>query len=845
MSMNRISNFEQLRISIKQKYPISKKSGIFAFNIHHYLFIMKYCFLFFLFLPCLSFSQNNILISGKVTDSLGVAMEMVQVTIKNNNTSTYTNTEGFYSIECARVDSAHLIFWFSGHGLKSISVAVPRNSTNLTVNCALNVISRFIQKVDITDIRQRNSPLARLDPKVLNSVPNLSGNGVETLIKTYSGVSTNSELTSQYNVRGGNFDENLVYVNDVEIYRPFLVRSGNQEGLSFINSEMVSSVLFSAGGFEAKYGDKMSSVLDVKYRKPSRFSTSASLGILGGNITTEGCFKNGKFTYLSGFRYKTTQYLLNSLETTGEYRPSFSDWQTNLTWSPGKRFEMSLLANYSQNNYRFVPEDRSTSFGTVNNAFNLNIDFEGNEIDRMITSQAALSLIYKPVDKLLLKWIFSGFISDEYENYDIDGRYSLNLLDKRVGKTTGDSIMNLGIGRFLDHARNKITAKVFQFSHLGVLSRGKHNLDWGFRVQADKFDDKLNEWTLQDSAGYSLPNTNGEFVLSDAINSRLKLQTFRYSSYFQDNYSFRAGGSMVYLNFGFRTNYWNYNREFLFSPRFTIALRPKWENDLVSRLSAGVYTQTPFYRELRDFQGNLNKNPKSQKSLHFVWGNDWIFTAWAKPFKFVAEAYYKKMTDIIPYEVDNVRIRYYANNRANAYATGLDMRVNGEFVDGVDSWFSLSFLQTKEDVAGDGHGYIPRPTDQAVTAAVFFQDYLPNNKSFKIHLLGVYGSGYPFGPRHAERYEATLRMPSYKRVDLGISKEFFDGASVSSEKRFFKSLVLNVEIFNLLGVSNTVSYLWVNVVPDTYSTAGDPPVQFAVPNRLTARRLNLRLYARF
>ena len=719
----------------------------------------------------------------------------------------------------------------------------------------------------------------KIDPRYLKVLPDISGNSVETLVKMQMGVSSGNEMSSQYNVRGGNFDENLIYINDIQVYRPFLVRSGQQEGLSVINPNLVSGIEFSAGGFDAKYGDKMSSVLDITYKKPTEFGASISGSFLGGTGHIEGISKDKKFTHISGVRYKQSRYFLNSLEVKGDYQPVFADFQTYLTYTVNKKIEFSFLGNYGQNKYKFMPSDSEQAFGTLQEAYGLYIDYEGMELDKYTTYFGAFTTKYRPNENLMLKFIASSFHTQESETYDIHGRYSLYQLNNELGsESVGDTVMNLGIGEYIEHARNYLTASVINFSHNGYLKTPQNYFLWGIRYQKEIISDKIHEWKMIDSAGYSInhfyANDNNMLILDETTFAQNSLNTNRYSGFFQDKYTFDLDSVGLEITAGIRTSYWDYNKDFLFSPRFSIVLNPNWKRDIKFRFATGIYYQSPFYREIRNFSGNLVPDSKAQRSIHFVLGAYYDFRMWNRPFKFTTEIYFKKLDNLIPYEIDNLRIRYYAEQRAKGYATGIDMKIFGEFVPGVDSWMSLSIMQTKEDVIGDFYyeyydidtnrifnrrdavdstlitpGYIPRPSDRFITIGIFFQDYIPGHKNFKVTLGFYFSTPFPHGPPQTERYSDTLRsFPVYLRADLAASvllkkeeRTFKKGNPLNA----FKTIWLSFEAFNLLGVENTASYSWIRLVPNTSNPFPLQYSQLAVANKLTGRLLNLKLTCRF
>ncbi|MBN1987369.1 MAG: TonB-dependent receptor, partial [Prolixibacteraceae bacterium] len=622
-------------------------------------------------------------------------------------------------------------------------------------------------------------------------------------------------------------------------YRPFLIRSGQQEGLSFINSDLVSTISFSAGGFDAKYGDKMSSVLDIKYRKPSEFRGSASMSLLGATAHFEDVALKGRLAHISGIRYKTNRYLLGSLDEQGEYDPNFIDFQTYITYQFSEKFNISVLGNVAQNQYKFIPQTRETTFGTWTTPLNAKVYFNGQEIDDFQTYLGAVTANYHPNPNVNLKFIASAYYATEEETYDITGQYYLNELERNMSSEEfGDSVLNLGIGTFINHARNYLDAKVYSFSHRGAYNSEKHLANWGVKFQHEQIDNKINEWIYRDSTGYSLPYSDSEVKLFYTLNSKSNISSNRITGFIQDTYSLPVASGDLYITGGIRLHYWDFNDELLVSPRASVSYYPDWENKMSFRLSAGFYHQSPFFKELLNTDGSLNMQQKAQRSFQVVAGTDYIFSAWDRPFRFTAEAYYKSLSRLIPYQVDNVRIRYLAEQEADGYATGLDMKINGEFVSGVQSWASLSFMSTKEDIKNDGHGYIPRPTDQWMNFSLFFQDYFPGNPSYKMQLSGFYGARLPVGPPNSERYMDTFRMPAYRRIDLGFSKVLISAAKPVNQNflRHINDMWLSLEVFNLLNINNTISYFWVA------SNSGD---QYAVPNYLTSRKINLKLTVKF
>lgn len=784
--------------------------------------------------------QNITRISGYIHDETGTPVEDVNIAVKSTPAGATSSQTGFYQIKVNKHPEFILLVSKIGFERKELMIKTIDNPNpdNILFDIILMKSIQVLGEAVIRPDRDPGANLIRIDPKLIFVLPDPSGN-FEGLIKKMTGVASSNELSSQYSVRGGNFDENLVYVNDIEIYRPFLIRSGQQEGLSFINADMVASVLFSAGGFDARYGDKLSSVLDIKYRKPIDFAGSASMSLMGGTLHFEGTTANRRFSYITGVRYKTNKYLLNSLETKGDYNPKFADIQTYMTYDITPEWEISFLGNVANNQYDFKPEDRKTSFGTVNEARQLMIYFDGKERDAFTTYMGAVTAAFKPNEKLEMKWIASAFRTQEAESFDIQGQYFLNELDNRLNSESyADSISNIGVGTFLDHARNMLIANVFSFDYKGSYKTEAHWLQWGARYQHSNFSDKIEEWTMLDSAGYSLPYTDSTVNLYNTHFAQTKLKPNQLNVYFRDSYERQLAKGKLILAGGIRTTYTDINNELLISPRASVSFQPAHKKDLQYRLSAGAYHQPAFFKEFRDLEGQIHTDVKAQKSLHFVGGTDYYFLSWDRTFKFTTELYYKYLWDLVPYEVDNVRIRYYGANSSHGYAAGFDLKVNGEFVPGIDSWANVSIMQTQEDIDGDTIGYIARPTDQRVNVGIFFQDYLPNNKSYKTHLNLLFGTGLPFGPPGSQSQKSALRIPPYRRVDIGFSKILIDRNNQSTNRylKNFKSLWLSLEIFNLLDINNTISHIWIKDISNRL---------YSVPNYLTGRRFNVKLQANF
>lgn len=807
-------------------------------------------------------------IEGTLKDENGDGIPFANVAILGTAIGSSTDSLGNYSLKAPADQKVKVAFSHINYDGQTFEVILKVGETK-KLDRILKLKENLVTEAVVFDEANRQTTMQRIDPRIAVVIPS-AGGGIEAVLKTFPGVSSNNELSSQYNVRGGNYDENLVYVNDVEIYRPFLVRSGQQEGLSFVNPDLVGSLSFSAGGFEAKYGDKMSSVLDVKYKRPRKFAATLSGSLLGGAAHIEGSSKDYRFSYLAGFRYRSNQYILGSLDTDGAYRPRFMDAQGLLNFDINDKWSVSALVNYAQNRYHFIPENRETDFGTISDALRFTVYFDGQEVNTFETMLGALTTEYRPSPKLKLKLIASAFRSNETETFDVQGQYWLGQLENNFGSDDlGEVAFNRGIGTFLDHARNYLTANVVSARHIGKWFDGYRILDWGVKYQYEAITDKLSEWEMIDSSGYSLPLNPNELKVQEVLKTTINLQSHRTSGFLQNTWMF-SDTSKHMLTAGVRFHYWDVNKQFIATPRANYSFDPQWEKtDMIFRASGGMYYQPPFYRELRNLNGELNKNVRAQQSYHAVVGMDWNFKAWRRPFKLVAEVYYKYLNDLVTYEIDNVRIRYYANNNSRGYATGLDLKVNGEFVKGIESWASMSVMTVQEDILDDFYydyynsdgdkivygitenqvvadsikrepGFIPRPTDQRVNFSLYFQDYVPKLPQLKMHLNLVFGTGMPFGPPDYVRYKDTLRIPPYRRVDIGFSylllgeKKKFVGPK--NPLKYFKSIWISFEVFNLLGTNNTLSYLWISDITNR---------QYAVPNYLTARRINAKIVMKF
>ncbi|MBK7764309.1 MAG: TonB-dependent receptor [Bacteroidetes bacterium] len=799
--------------------------------------------------------KNMARIEGKVIDEQSNTLELVNILLKGSDTGVKTDSFGNFSLIVPANKTIQLVFSSIGFDKKTLTKRLAEGEI-FQVSIELKRNSRIFKGVTITDSRRRNEAgNITFNPKLHSVSPNIVG-GIEGMLKIFLG--DKNEMTSQYSVRGGNYDENLVYINDFEVYRPFLVRSGQQEGLSIINPDLVGGVNFSTGGFQSKYGDKMSSVLDITYKRPKEMSGSVSLSMLGFGAHVEGTGIKNRLSYLIGVRQKSNQYLLQAQQTKGVYNPTFTDIQTFINYQLNTDWQMDVFANYARNRFDFQPESSTQSFGLINKAFQLRTVYQGAETDKFDSRYGGVSLTYMPGNKLIkkttLKLIASGFQTNEAETYDIQGEYLLGEIETDLGKENfGDIKYALGTGLIHSYARNYLNVNVFNFGHKGSHDADKHFLQWGLNTEVIAINDQLNEWERRDSAGFSQPVNDTALLMAKRYKTTQDFSYQRFSGFIQDNIAFDSAG--VVITAGIRFNYNALNKEFLVSPRMQLSWKPHWERDIVFRMASGVYSQPPFYREMRNLDGSVNLQVKAQKSYHLVGGFDYNFKAFGnRPFKVTSEVYYKHMWDLVPYEYDNVRIRYFGKNEAKGYAYGIEGRLYGDIVKDAESWISLGMMKTAEDIIGDEvtkisgsdtttiyPGYIPRPTDSRISFGMFFSDYLPRNKNFKLYLNGLYSTGLPFGPPDQNRAGDTLRIPSYKRVDVGFSALLLDGERKDRPRYSFfrnvKSMWMSLEVFNLLGIQNTLSYLWIQ---DQSSGR-----TYAVPNRLTSRLLNVKFVTSF
>ena len=789
-------------------------------------------------------------IAGKVVDQEMHPLEMINIQIKGTTLGTESNTEGNFILPPVSAKSVVLVFTAMGYKKRELQVIISEVHSPL-----MQVMETELKSIQEITIEQKkgNNNLQNIQPKLTERFPSVAG-AVETLIKTLPGVSNNNELSSQYSVRGGNSDENLVYVNGIEIIRPFMVKSGEQEGLSFINSDMVGTIGFSAGGFDASYGDKMSSVLDITYRKPDRSAASAEIGALGASTHFEGTSAKGKFSYLTGIRYKNTAYLLGTLDKKGEYNPSFTDFQTYLNYQFNSRFSFGFLGNYASNTYQFIPKTQLTKFGTLTNPYQFMVYYDGREKDRFENYLGAVAAEYSPIPNLSLKFQASSFSSNEKISYDILGEYYLNDISQQTGSHTNpDSTTVTGTGTDLIHARDKMTAYISGFEHRGTFSENHHQLKWELKFQHEMMSSHMNEWEMRDSAGYSLPYQYNNLSLYNNITGNNKITSNRFSGFIQDNLTENMGNGILSITGGIRFQYWDYNHQTIISPRISARWKTGPDGNQIYRAAWGVYNQMPLFKELINPEAQLVPGIKAQRSIHFLLGYDKLITTYERPIKFTTELWYKALSHLIPYQLDNLNIQYLPDQQSVGYAAGIDFKVNGELASGAQSWASLSLMKTVENINGDYYlkpipgsgtekiypGYIPRPTDQRINFSLFIQDYFPGYQTVKMNMTLFYGSGLPFGPPNGARYMDTFRMPPYQRVDVGFSKTLINKnkPTIKYKNRYcIKDAWIGFEIFNLFDINNTVSYYWISDIHNQ---------MYAVPNYLTGRRLNLKFSIRF
>ena len=788
----------------------------------------RFLFLLALLATALGCVAQTFTLRGRVTDGEGNPVEFASVTCPSQGRATVTSLQGQYELKLLSADSVVVKFSMLGYRTKTRVLRRPKGTQTLQVT--LTEQASTLGEVTVAGQKIQSGQTQDISTKPLHSLPSTTGNAVEELIQSQAGVSTHSELSSQYNVRGGSFDENSVYINSVEVYRPFLVRSGQQEGLSVINPDMVERIGFSTGGFEAKYGDKMSSALDITYRRPKRFEATAAASLLGGSAYVG--FSNKKLAWANGLRYKTTKYLLGSLETKGEYKPNFLDYQTYLSYKPNKRWTVDFIGNIADNHYNFHPEDRETKFGTMESVRSFRVYFDGQEKDRFRTFFGTLGITRHLGDSTSVSLLGSSFSTSEQERYDIQGQYWL---------TQTETSENLGVGTYFEHARNYLKAHVESVKLLLKHTAKQHDVEAGLTWKQEHIEENSVEYEMRDSAGYSVPHTGKDLFMIYSLRARNELNANRLETYVQDTWRFRSAGehTLFTLNYGLRFSHWNYNKESILSPRVSLGITPSFNHNVTLRFATGLYYQAPFFKELRDTstvagvtRATLNRKIKSQRSIHFIAGMDYRFNMNNRPFKFTAELYYKLLGNVVPYSINNVKVVYYGSNEASGHAAGLDLKLFGEFVPGTDSWVTLSFMDTKMKLNGVK---VPMPTDQRYALNLFFTDYFPGTTRWKMSLKLAYADGLPFSAPHRELETNTFRAAAYKRADIGMSYRVLNNEH-RERKSIFRNIWLSLDCLNLLGINNVNSYYWVTDVTNQ---------QYAVPNYLTGRQINARLLFEF
>lgn len=776
----------------------------------------------------LSTLAQTFTLKGRVIDENNNPVELASVSCLSQGKATVTSLKGEYKMILRSADSVVVKFSMLGYRTKTRILRHPKGPQTLQV--VLLSDSRTLGEVNVMGQKIQSGQTQELSTRQLKQMPSATGNAVEELIQSQAGVSTHSELSSQYNVRGGSFDENSVYINNIEVFRPFLVRSGQQEGLSVINPDMVDRIGFSTGGFAAKYGDKMSSALDIIYRRPKRFEASLDASLLGASAYVG--FSNKKLAWANGIRYKTNRYLLGSLETNGEYKPNFLDYQTYLNYRPNSRWSVDFIGNISDNHYNFTPHDRETRFGTLENVKSFRVYFDGQEKDLFRTYFGSLGITRHLGDSTSVTLMGSAFSTNEQEKYDIQGQYWL---------TQTETSENLGVGTYFQHARNYLKAHVESIKLMARHTTKQHDVEGGVTYKMEHIKENSAEYEMRDSAGYSIPHTGKDLNMIYSLRARNELNANRLEVYLQDTWRFRSGGdddstqTLYTLNYGLRFAHWNFNRETILSPRVSLSIIPAFNQNLSFRLATGLYYQSPFFKELRDTTtrnsvtyATLNRKIKSQRSLHLIAGLDYRFSMKQRPFKFTTEIYYKILGNIVPYSVNNVKVTYYGDNVASGHAAGIDMKLFGEFVPGTDSWLSLSFMNTRMKLNGLS---TPLPTDQRYALNLYFTDYFPGTNRWLMNLKLAYADGLPFSAPHRELERNNFRGPAYRRADIGMSYRLLNNEDRHS-KSIFKNIWIGVDCLNLLGINNVNSYYWITDVTNQ---------QFAVPNYLTGRQINARV----
>lgn len=779
-------------------------------------------------ISALEISAQPFTLQGRVTDERMTPLKLASVSVPKQGKLTLTSLKGTFTLQLQSADSVLIKFSMIGYKTRTRVLFHPRGKQTLQI--VLRESDNTLDEVTIKEIKRQTGQTQSISTSDLGKIPSASGNTVEELIQSQAGVSTHNELSAQYNVRGGSFDENSVYINNIEVYRPFLVRSGQQEGLSIINPDMVEKIGFSTGGFEAKYGDRMSSVLDITYKRPKPFEASLSAGLLG--ASTYIGISNKKLSWSNSIRYKTNKYLLGSLQTRGEYKPRFFDYQTYLSYQPNKQWQIDFIGNISDNHYDFQPQDRETAFGTMKDIKSFRVYFDGQEKDLFRTYFGSLSIKRQLSDRTFVSLLTSAFYTKEQETYDIQGQYWL---------TQTESSKNLGVGTYFEHARNNLKANVGSIKLIFNHKWEKHKTEGALTFKRERVRENSIEYEMRDSSGYNIPHTGKDLRMIYSLRIKNTLNANRIEAYLQDTYRFSSPNehTLFTLNYGIRLCHWNFNKETIVSPRLSLGIIPAFNHNITLRLATGIYYQAPFFKELRDTStvngityARLNDKIKSQRSIHLIAGCDYRFNLGNRLFKFTAETYYKLLGNLVPYNINNLKVVYYGDNLGSGHAAGLDLKLFGEFVPGTDSWLALSVMNTKMKLNGRS---IPLPTDQRFSVNLYFTDFFPGTTRWKMSLKLAYADGLPFSAPHKELENNSFRAPAYKRVDIGMSYRLLNNEN-RTQPFLFKNIWLGADCLNLFGISNVNSYYWITDVTDR---------QYAVPNYLTGRRINARMIFEF
>ena len=779
-------------------------------------------------ISALEISAQPFTLQGRVTDERMTPLKLASVSVPKQGKLTLTSLKGTFTLQLQSADSVLIKFSMIGYKTRTRVLFHPKGKQTLQI--VLRESDNTLDEVTIKEIKRQTGQTQSISTSDLGKIPSASGNTVEELIQSQAGVSTHNELSAQYNVRGGSFDENSVYINNIEVYRPFLVRSGQQEGLSIINPDMVEKIGFSTGGFEAKYGDRMSSVLDITYKRPKPFEASLSAGLLG--ASTYIGISNKKLSWSNSIRYKTNKYLLGSLQTRGEYKPRFFDYQTYLSYQPNKQWQIDFIGNISDNHYDFQPQDRETAFGTMKDIKSFRVYFDGQEKDLFRTYFGSLSIKRQLSDRTFVSLLTSAFYTKEQETYDIQGQYWL---------TQTESSKNLGVGTYFEHARNNLKANVGSIKLIFNHKWEKHKTEGALTFKRERVRENSIEYEMRDSSGYNIPHTGKDLRMIYSLRIKNTLNANRIEAYLQDTYRFSSPNehTLFTLNYGIRLCHWNFNKETIVSPRLSLGIIPAFNHNITLRLATGIYYQAPFFKELRDTStvngityARLNNKIKSQRSIHLIAGCDYRFNLGNRLFKFTAETYYKLLGNLVPYNINNLKVVYYGDNLGSGHTAGLDLKLFGEFVPGTDSWLALSVMNTKMKLNGRS---IPLPTDQRFSVNLYFTDFFPGTTRWKMSLKLAYADGLPFSAPHKELENNSFRAPAYKRVDIGMSYRLLNNEN-RTQPFLFKNIWLGADCLNLFGISNVNSYYWITDVTDR---------QYAVPNYLTGRRINARMIFEF